>query len=287
MQEVPYPPNTRAKGWRFELDYERIEASSTWALAPAELRPWLLMLWLTAWRQRPCGSLESDESVIAARIGMPAAMWAANREVLLRGWAPATDGRLYHPTITELVLEMLSRRRSESDRKARQRAVVTPESANVPRDTNVTPKESDTDHRPIEEISDGAKAPSSSTSSTRRRRNPLTEIPPPYEQIVAVYREVLPELPGLDLDGKTWERRKKAIREFWNWVLTSVRSDGVRRAANAEEAMAWIRQYFERARSSDWVMGREARGNGHSNWEANLDYLLSEKGKVRVIERTR
>lgn len=36
---APYPSDTRPKGWRFELDYERIEASDTWALAPAEVRP--------------------------------------------------------------------------------------------------------------------------------------------------------------------------------------------------------------------------------------------------------
>ncbi len=47
----PYAADTRAKGWRFELDYEQIEQSSTWALAGPEARPWLLMLWLSAWRQ--------------------------------------------------------------------------------------------------------------------------------------------------------------------------------------------------------------------------------------------
>lgn len=135
-------------------------------------------------------------------------------------------------------------------------------------------------------VSDGAKAPSSSAAPTKRRAK-MPEIPPPYEAIVAAYREILPELPGLNLDGKTWERRKKSIREFWCWVRTSVRSDGVRRATTAEEAMEWIRSYFQRARASDWIMGRVPRGAGHETWEADLDYLLSEKGKIRVIEKTK
>ncbi|VTU38395.1 hypothetical protein H4CHR_04414 [Variovorax sp. PBS-H4] len=122
---VPYPSDTRAKGWRFELDHEKIEQSDTWALAPAELRPWLLMLWMTAWRQEPCGSLPADDELIAAKIGMPLKAFAKVRAKLMRGWWPADDGRLYHDTLTLRVTEMMTRRRSEADRKARARAKQT------------------------------------------------------------------------------------------------------------------------------------------------------------------
>lgn len=37
-KSAPYPCDTRAKGWRFELDHERIRQSDTWALAPPEIR---------------------------------------------------------------------------------------------------------------------------------------------------------------------------------------------------------------------------------------------------------
>ncbi len=97
MPEVkppPYPENTRAKGWRFELDLECIEQSDTWALAPAELRPWLLMLWATAWKQVPCGSLADDDALIAVRIGMESALFMKNREILMRGWWKAQDSGL-------------------------------------------------------------------------------------------------------------------------------------------------------------------------------------------------
>jgi len=139
---APYPAETRAKGWRFELDQERIRQSDTWALTPADLRPWLLMLWMTAWEQTPCGSLPADDALIAARIGMAPRLFSKHRGVLLRAWWLAEDGRLYHDTLTERVQEMMERRRKESDRKALARAktgaIVPPTRAAVPRDNDGT-----------------------------------------------------------------------------------------------------------------------------------------------------
>lgn len=130
---APYPADTLARGWRFELDYERIERSSTWMLAPAEAKPWLLMMWMKAWQQAPCGSLPADEEVIAAMIGMPfEEMWPRFRKILMRGWWAADDGRMYHQTLTERVMEMMGSRRKESDRKAISRSRNRPESGGSP-----------------------------------------------------------------------------------------------------------------------------------------------------------
>lgn len=118
MIESPYPLDTRAKGWRFSLDYERIRQSDTWALATPDARPWLLMLWMVAWEQTPCGSLPNDDELIAARIGMPPESFSPIRKSLMRGWEKGSDGRLYHKVITELVLEMIETKNKERDRKA-------------------------------------------------------------------------------------------------------------------------------------------------------------------------
>lgn len=118
---APYPTDTRAKGWRFELDHERIRQSDTWALAAPEIRPWLLMLWMTAWEQTPCGSLPNEDELIAARIGMPLDLFQAAKGRLLRGWWLADDGRLYHDTLAERVLDMIERRDGEKIRKAEYR----------------------------------------------------------------------------------------------------------------------------------------------------------------------
>lgn len=138
MTEAPYPADTRAKGWRFELDHERIRQSDTWALAPAEVRPWLLMLWMVSWEQTPCGSMPDDDSLICARIGMQPKAFAKARTALLRGWWRAADERLYHKVITERVMEMLEYRRKEADRKGRNRGKTRDNDGSptdVPRDT--------------------------------------------------------------------------------------------------------------------------------------------------------
>jgi hypothetical protein len=127
MPEAPYPADTRAKGWRFELNYEQIDQSDTWDIA-AEIpmaQHSLLMMWYVAWKQEPCGSLPGDESTVRAKCKVSPKAWALMRDVLMRGWWLADDGRLYHPTLTERVLEMLEYRRKTAERvanfKAKQR----------------------------------------------------------------------------------------------------------------------------------------------------------------------
>lgn len=121
---APYPEDTRAKGWRFEIDYEKIDQSSTWPLA-AEIpmaQHALLMMWLIAWTQVPCGSLPNDEALIRAKCKIPPKLWPSFRDVLLRGWWLAEDGRLYHDTIVSRVLDMLDKRAANAKRTATRRA---------------------------------------------------------------------------------------------------------------------------------------------------------------------
>jgi hypothetical protein len=92
------------------------------------------MMWMTAWQQSPCGSLPADEEVIAALIGCPAKVWAKHRKALLRGWAEADDGRLYHATITERVLEMREQRDKTKKRVADYKAKLREE-----RESNALP----------------------------------------------------------------------------------------------------------------------------------------------------
>lgn len=122
---APYPADTQAKGWRFELDYEQIDQSDTWDLAGeiAMAQPALLMMWLVAWRQKPCGSLPSDEAVIRSKCRIPPAIWSRCRDICMRGWWQADDGRLYHDTITKRVLAMLDKRASDAQRAAKRRAL--------------------------------------------------------------------------------------------------------------------------------------------------------------------
>lgn len=140
MQLPPYPAITKAGGFKFELDCERIAQSDTWALAATRQRPLLLMLWFIAWQQTPCGSLPADDVLIAARLGMEADAFQGDKAILLRGWWEASDGRLYHPVLTELVLEMMGRKAGNAQRQAayrqRRQGVTRDGKADDERETN-------------------------------------------------------------------------------------------------------------------------------------------------------
>ena len=120
----PYPADTRARGWRFELDYERIEQADTWSLA-ADIpmaQHALLMMWMVSWSQTPCGSMPNDEAIIRAKCRIPAPLWSKGRSIFMRGWWLASDGRLYHDTIIARVRAMLDKRASDAERAANRRA---------------------------------------------------------------------------------------------------------------------------------------------------------------------
>jgi hypothetical protein len=305
-KEPPYAADVRAKGWRFELDHERMRQSDTWVLTPPELRPWLLMLWVVAWEQTPCGSLPNDSELIAARIGMPAEQFRASQSKLMRGWTPASDGRLYHHVIVERVNEMLTKRegaraRQEAWRKARHEAQPEGDAAEVTDKSRVPNGVSrvtnDTSTRTsTSEVSDEANASSSSPDGDGGPAEGFAivggkaaSLPAcPYDDIVDAYHKALPELPAVKLrDGKTWEARKRAMRERWRWVLTSSRSDGKRRAETVEQAMDWVRGFYGRVRDNDFLMGRQQRSGDHANWRCDFDFLLTERGLRQVIEKTR
>lgn len=81
------------------------------------------MLWVVAWEQSPCGSLPCDESLVAAKLEIDAALFAAHRHVIMRGWIKHNDMRLYHLVVTSQVLEMISIREANRGRQSKHRNV--------------------------------------------------------------------------------------------------------------------------------------------------------------------
>lgn len=184
VRHPPYPSDTRAKGWRFELDYEQIEQSDTWSLA-AEFpmaQHALLMMWMVAWRQVPCGSFPNDEAVIRAKCRITPAVWSKARDVLMRGWWLASDGLLYHDTLTMRAMEMMKRRRSDADRQAAKRSREAHAEGcetliGVTGESRVTPTgvrgESSTDNRQPNtstDVGDSSGVPKTNTPRTRARK---------------------------------------------------------------------------------------------------------------------
>jgi len=211
MRPIPYAADVRAKGWRFELDHERIRQSDTWALAPAEVRPWLLMLWMTAWEQTPCGSLPATDELVAARIGMPLKTFLKHRACLMRGWWDADDGRLYHDTLVERVVEMATAKDKERNRKAEYRrrmdADKTAASRGSPDVSHGTTTGQPRDSRGSDPVGDDT-GTGTGSSSLRSELNPgSAKYPSEFEATWQAY----PDRPGKSKADafKAWTARRR------------------------------------------------------------------------------
>jgi uncharacterized protein YdaU (DUF1376 family) len=109
------------------------------------------------------------------------------------------------------------------------------------------------------------------------------EIPCPYGQIVEAYHAALPGLPRVRDIG---DKRRRVMQGFWRWVLTSRSMDGERRATTGGEAIDYVRRYFGQAAENDFLLGRRTTSGEHAGWKADIDFLLGEKGRKHVLERT-
>lgn len=89
----------------FPLYIAKLQKSKAWLLCkrmPTLTRP-LINLWLYAWQQRPAGSIEDDDDVLAEACGLDFDPFQDLREHLLRGWVKCSDGRLYLPAMVPMV----------------------------------------------------------------------------------------------------------------------------------------------------------------------------------------
>ena len=87
----------------------------------------------------------------------------------------------------------------------------------------------------------------------------------PYEEIVSLYHEILPELPRVKL---LTDKRKAWIKTRWN-------EDPQR------QDLQWWREYFESVRDQAHLMGDNDRG-----WKADLEFLVKADKMARVLEKS-
>ena len=166
------------------------------------------------------------------------------------------------------------RRAMEAERKRESR-----KSGSCPQDVT-DPSASDADRMRTREEKRREESKEPNGSVGKADRLPACD----YDAVVSLYHEVLPELPSVRVMN---DSRKRVMQSRWRWVLTSKKSDGTRRAETAQEALEWLRQFFTLARDNDFVMGRGWRDPKHAAWQADLEYLLSDRGLKQVVEKTR
>ncbi len=128
MTDLPAPPVPAVADLRdfqfYPMDIVRLFGSAFHAKAnDAEWRAGIT-LWLKSYHQVPAGSLPDDDVELcrAAELGRDLKAWAKVRAVALRGWTKASDGRLYHETVTEKVLEAIQRKEAYRERSKKANA---------------------------------------------------------------------------------------------------------------------------------------------------------------------
>jgi hypothetical protein len=281
LPEPPFANDLKSDGWRFELDCQRIELSDTWALAKPELRPWLLMLWFKAWQQAPIGSYPNNDEIIAAKIGMEPEIFQAYRPVLMRGWILYRDNRFYHPVIMEFVESMLHKSRigkrkqkAYRDRKAAEKAEQAKNDDDRYRNVTVTlpsrhgnvTTERREERVEIKDIKGHTSESVDSDQSTPPAEDKKKSPPCPYQKILEIYHEVLPELPGVPVLTDT---RERTIRSLWLH----------------KPDLDWWRDYFQDVRRSDFLMGRSKPGAGRTKpFMADLEWLVKPGNFAKVYE---
>ena len=97
----------------------------------------------------------------------------------------------------------------------------------------------------------------------------------PHQEILALWAEILPELPN----PKTWgPDRERALRSRWNETAKRLRWE------TREQGVEWFGRMFRYIRTIPFLMGETARGEGHEAWTCDLPFILTPKQFAKIID---
>lgn len=270
------PPECDLRDFVFmPLDVRRLRDSSLAAMASADEFRAAVLLWCASWHQQPAASLPQDDMVLAnlAGYGHDVRAWAQVKKGALRCFIECSDGRLYHPVISQKANEAWSEKQAFAARKqawtesgqrgAKRRWDGDPN--RVPnRDPNRVPK------------------PTLYTERDRERERDIYLSPPvggdchqsaagdpcPHQKIIDLYHEILPMCPQV----RIWdERRRSYLRARW-------REDPER------QDLRWWEGYFRYVAKSRFLTGGGEARNGLPVFIANLEWLVRPKSLANVYE---
>jgi hypothetical protein len=93
--------------------------------------------------------------------------------------------------------------------------------------------------------------------------------PPPYSQVLALWRDILPELPQpRDIDGS----RKQHFAARWDSGMKS-------ESGLSSDTVAFWKGLFNYIRKSDFLMG-----NNDRNWKPNFDWVIKKENFKKLLE---
>lgn len=98
----------------------------------------------------------------------------------------------------------------------------------------------------------------------------------PQQELVAMYHEILPELPRV----RVWDgQRAKNMASRWRQWMNAKRQDGSPCYTDRESGLVYWRRFFEYIRESSFLMGNAGK------WKASLDWIVKAENMAKIIER--
>lgn len=118
---IPAECTMTGNDW-FPFYFDRLRKSKWWRRASDVARSRNVMMWGEAFKAVPAGSLQDDDDELAeaAGYGMDVDAFLAVKPEIMAPWVLCSDGRWYHPTVCEVVLDAWAakqRRAAKIDRR--------------------------------------------------------------------------------------------------------------------------------------------------------------------------
>lgn len=270
----------------FPLHYDRLLRSKWWRRASDLARSRNIDLWAHAFREVPAASLPDDDADLAdmAGFGRDLAAFLAAKAEIMEPWVLCSDGRHYHPTLSEVASELWDRmdakRRANRERQNAHReriktASVTPGSDPVTRDTpplsrvteGPTPPPVTLENAPVTRFSGPKERKGKETDSVASAAPSATaQKPDPWKadpEFLAVWDGATPQM----------RRRSKSMAKAWaEWVKARKASDPAKILAGLR---AYLREDPDVQRTGGPGLQHWLRDRTFEQWSAAADPSVS------------
>jgi hypothetical protein len=120
-----------------------------------------------------------------------------------------------------------------------------------------------------EEVEQPPKQPDNNQTTTtnkndkKEKNNIYSKKHVPFQAVVDLFNELLPELPPVQL---VTEERKKAMKARWN-------------TSEKTQNLDWWKEFFSHIRQSDFLMGKKV-----DDFNATFDWIMKKSNFVKIIE---
>lgn len=222
-QELPEPfspseCDLRDYTW-MPLDLTRLFTSESWMLGTDAQRCAALRLWGASWHQVPAGSLPQNEKMLRI-LSERYDDWSDVKEHALRGWILCSDGRLYHPVVSEKAneawaLKLARISRTEAARQAKAAKKSGTEGSQAPPQKTVTTTATD-------KVTDIATRRVTSSVTT-----PVAGSNRPDQTRPDLLPPITPPSPHRPIAGKPADTE---FEQFWSAYPRKVGKDAARKA---------------------------------------------------------